>query len=395
MNGIQLREYKNFNEQEKESYRITLRENMQKELTQIKDVDFAKNYLNKINAVITYIKKENVDPKLEIIITEQKVRTQRILGGLLKKLNVSSNRALGNQYIGKVTNNDHTKLSDLGISKNESSAFQKIASLPEEKFEKEIENAKEESTEKNKLTQSRILKVAKLILREKKNNEFNKKIIIKNHTPKIYLGDSNEVLNEVEDKSIDLLLTDPPYGMDFKSGWSKKEKIKNDGLSETITLIDNVLEKTKNKLKDDAHFYLFGNIKYLEYIKPIISKHLNIKDILIWDRCVIGMGDLNSYGNSYDIIYFGYNKVWKNLNGIRERNVLKYERVVPNEMQHPTEKPRELLEYLIKKSTSENEIVLDPFAGGGSTLLASSNTNRKSIGIELEKKYYDLIKQRI
>jgi site-specific DNA-methyltransferase (adenine-specific) len=390
MNGIQLREYKNFNEQEKESYRITLRENMQKELMQIKDIDFAKNYLNKINAVITYIKKENVDPKLESIISEQKIRTERLLGELLlTRIQHQGGR------IKTVDKADRLSLKDVGISKDQSSAFQKIASLPEETFEKEIETAKEESTEKNKLTQSRILKVAKLILREKKNNEFNKKIIIKNHTPKIYLGDSNEVLNEVEDKSIDLLLTDPPYGMDFKSGWNKKEKIKNDGLNETITLLDNVLEKTKNKLKDDAHFYLFGNIKYLEYIKPIISKHLNIKDILIWDRCVIGMGDLNSYGNSYDIIYFGYNKVWKNLNGIRERNVLKYERVVPNEMQHPTEKPRELLEYLIKKSTSENEIVLDPFAGGGSTLLASSNTNRKSIGIELEKKYYDLIKQRI
>jgi len=390
MNGIQLREYKNFNEQEKESYRVTLRENMQKELIQIKDVQYGKNYLNKINAIITYIKKENVDPKLESIISEQKIRTERLLGELLlTRIQHQGGRI---KTVDKV---DRLSLKDVGISKDQSSAFQKIASLPEETFEKEIETAKEESTEKNKLTQSRILKVAKLILREKKNNEFNKKIIIKNHTPKIYLGDSNEVLNEVEDKSIDLLLTDPPYGMDFKSGWNKKEKIKNDGLNETITLLDNVLEKTKNKLKDDAHFYLFGNIKYLEYIKPIISKHLNIKDILIWDRCVIGMGDLNSYGNSYDIIYFGYNKVWKNLNGIRERNVLKYERVVPNEMQHPTEKPRELLEYLIKKSTSENEIVLDPFAGGGSTLLASSNTNRKSIGIELEKKYYDLIKQRI
>ena len=394
MNGIQLREYKNFNEQEKESYRVTLRENMQKELMQIRDIDFGKNYLNKINAIITYIKKENVDPKLESIIVEQKIRTQRILGDLLIDCNISKTKYLNLNNYSK-SNNTTSTLSDFGITKDESSAFQKIASLPEETFEKEIETAKAESTEKNKLTQSRILKVAKLILREKKNNEFNKKIIIKNHTPKIYLGDSNEVLNEVEDKSIDLLLTDPPYGMDFKSGWNKKEKIKNDGLNETITLLDNVLEKTKNKLKDDAHFYLFGNIKYLEYIKPIISKHLNIKDILIWDRCVIGMGDLNSYGNSYDIIYFGYNKVWKNLNGIRERNVLKYERIVPNEMQHPTEKPRELLEYLIKKSTSENEIVLDPFAGGGSTLLASSNTNRKSIGIELEKKYYDLIKQRI
>tara|TARA_R110002020_G_scaffold148749_1_gene324766 strand:+ start:56 stop:1168 length:1113 start_codon:yes stop_codon:yes gene_type:complete len=367
---------------------LELRDNAKQQLQEIRTIETGVDYLNKVKAIETWAKAEKKDAELQNIIAEQKLRTQRILGGLLKE-----EVKVGNPS--KFNGQPPRPLKSFGLTKQQSSDFQKVASLPEETFEKEIETAKAETNKRIELTTSRMLKVAKLISREKKNNEFNKKIIIKNHTPKIYLGDSNEVLGEVEDKSIDLLLSDPPYGMNFKSGWSKKEKIKNDGLNETITLLDNVLEKTKNKLKDDAQFYLFGNIKYLEYIKPIISKHLNIKDILIWDRCVIGMGDLNSYGNSYDIIYFGYNKVWKNLNGIRERNVLKYERVVPNEMQHPTEKPRELLEYLIKKSTSENEIVLDPFAGGGSTLLASSNTNRKSIGIELEKKYYDLIKERI
>jgi site-specific DNA-methyltransferase (adenine-specific) len=64
-------------------------------------------------------------------------------------------------------------------------------------------------------------------------------------------------------------------------------------------------------------------------------------------------------------------------------------------MIHPTEKPLDMLEYLIKKSTKENDLILDPFAGGGSTLVAAKNTNRKCTGIEIESKYVDLIKSRL
>ncbi len=107
------------------------------------------------------------------------------------------------------------------------------------------------------------------------------------------------------------------------------------------------------------------------------------------------MGDLKSYGFSYDIIYFGYNKVWKDLNGNRDKDLLSFNRVTPSENIHPTEKPIDLLEYLIKKSSKENDKVLEPFAGGGSTLIACKNTNRLATGIEIEEQYYNLIKNRI
>jgi DNA modification methylase len=183
--------------------------------------------------------------------------------------------------------------------------------------------------------------------------------------------------------------------MDFKSGWNNKNKIKNDKINDTIKLFDDVLKLSVPLLKDDAHFYLFGNINYINQIKPIIDKYLNIKNILIWDRQIIGMGDLKTYGNSYDIIYFGYNKKWKDLNGTRDRDVLNFKRIEPNKNIHPTEKPQDILQYLIKKSSNENDNILEPFAGGGSTLLACKNTNRFATGIEIEKNYYELIKKRI
>jgi len=99
------------------------------------------------------------------------------------------------------------------------------------------------------------------------------------------------------------------------------------------------------------------------------------------------MGDLKTYGRSYDIIYFGYNETWRDLNGVRDRDILRFNRVSPNVLTHPTEKPADLLQYLIKKSTKENDMVLDIFAGSGSTLKAASVLNRNSFGIEVNKKY--------
>ncbi len=183
--------------------------------------------------------------------------------------------------------------------------------------------------------------------------------------------------------------------MDFKSGWNDKNKIANDNINNTISVLNDVLLKSIPLLKDDAHFYIFGNIDYLEQIKPIIENYLVLKNILIWDRKVIGMGDLKSYGKSYDIIYFGYKKIFKELNGVRDRDILEFNRVDPLKNIHPTEKPLDLLQYLIKKSTKEKDCILDPFAGGGSTLLAAKSLNRMATGIELENNYYKLIKSRL
>ena len=236
---------------------------------------------------------------------------------------------------------------------------------------------------------------------EKKQNfinkkiEFEKLIININTNQKIIKGDSRQVLKTLDKKSFDLLLSDPPYGMDFKSGWNTKDKIQNDKIEDTVKLFEEVLKESVPLLKDDAHFYLFGNINYMNEIKPIIENYLTLKNVLIWDRQIIGMGDLKTYGNSYDIVYFGYNKKWKDLNGTRDRDILNFQRVDPAMNIHPTEKPLDMLQYLIKKSSNENDKVLEPFAGGGSTLLACKNTNRKATGIEIENKYVELIKERI
>jgi site-specific DNA-methyltransferase (adenine-specific) len=232
---------------------------------------------------------------------------------------------------------------------------------------------------------------------EKENNfiekkkEFNKEILHdEKYKAKYIIGDSIDILNKNVFEPISLFLSDPPYGMDFKSGFdydNKWDKIDNDKIEETLIVLDKVFEASKKHLKDDAHIYIFGNPNEIEKIKPIFNKYFKLKNILIWDREVIGMGDLKTYGRSYDIVLFGYNETWKDLNGNRDRDILRFNRVSPNNLTHPTEKPLDILEYLIKKSSNEGDFILDPFAGSFSTCKAAKNINRNSYGIELQEKY--------
>lgn len=287
---------------------------------------------------------------------------------------------------------------ELGFDKIQVSRFQTLAQNKEI-----VEQVKQEARANDDLaTRTAVLQAVRFKqVEEKKENfeikkkEFEKPIIIENKKQIIIHGDSRIELTKLTSSSIDLLLTDPPYGMDFKSGWNDKDKIANDKLEDTLILLDKVFFECKRVMKEDAQFYIFGNIKYITDVKPIIEKHLKLKQILIWDREIIGMGDLKAYGNSYDIIYFGYNQTYRELKGTRDRDVLRFNRIDPSKNIHPTEKPLSILEYMIKKSTIENDNILDPFAGGGSTLIASKNLNRNCIGIELEEKYVNLISDRI
>jgi len=226
--------------------------------------------------------------------------------------------------------------------------------------------------------------------KRERNNErkqaFDAVVTEKNTFATCYNGSCLDYLKQFGGK-IDLVLTDPPYAMDYKSGWNDWDKIKGDKRDDTLDLLDECFSLMKKNMKPDAHIYVFGNPNEMSAIQPIFERYYKLKNILIWDRRVIGMGDLKTYGRSYDVVYFGYNEEWKDLNGTRDRDILSFNRVSPGELIHPTEKPMDMLKYLIKKSSNEEDVVFDPFAGSCSTLKASHELNRNSYGCELENKY--------
>lgn len=146
---------------------LQLRDNAKQQLAEIKTIESGINYLNKVKAIEVWAKAEKKDAELQNMIAEQKIRTQRILGQLLKESDLDK----GGRPSKENQSNHATGLSDFGITKDQSSTFQKIAALPEEVFEKEIATAKVESEKRIELTTSRVLTAAKEYEQAKKKED--------------------------------------------------------------------------------------------------------------------------------------------------------------------------------------------------------------------------------
>lgn len=148
---------------------LQLRDNARAELMQIKDIETGFDYLNKVKAIEVWAKAEKKDAELQNLIAEQKIRTQRILGQLIKdgqdnKEIASQEYNDGGNYKFGVPDRNTKTLADLGISRKESSTFKQIASIPEDIFEDTITEKKDAVTKAvSELTTAGMLRVAKEI----------------------------------------------------------------------------------------------------------------------------------------------------------------------------------------------------------------------------------------
>ena len=211
---------------------------------------------------------------------------------------------------------------------------------------------------------------------------------------KLYKGDCLEVMDKLikQNVKVDAIITDPPYGMDYRSNYRKEkyEKISNDN---DLSFLDDFFQKCDKLLKDDTHIYCFCSWHHIDKFKIAFEKYFTLKNIIVWEKNNTSMGDLKgSYAPKHEFILFGH-KGRRLRNGKRLPDVLQANRT-GNKL-HPTQKPISLLQIFIEQSSNENEIILDPFMGSGSTGVAALNTNRKFIGIELDEKYFNIAKDRL
>ena len=196
--------------------------------------------------------------------------------------------------------------------------------------------------------------------------------------------DWKEAIKQVPDKSIDLVVTDPPYGMKFQSNYRKvkHKSIQND---DNLDWLESWVVELKRVCKDHAHLYIFCSWHNIDLFKQIVGAYFQVKNILIWEKNNTGMGDLEGdYAPKYEMILFCSNGS-KKLNGGRDANILKAKRT-GNE-NHPTEKPVNLISYLIEKSSNKGDLVLDTFAGSFSTARACKEIGRNFICFEIEEDY--------
>jgi DNA modification methylase len=225
---------------------------------------------------------------------------------------------------------------------------------------------------------------------------------------KLIHGDCLEKLKDIETQSIDLILTDPPYGT-TKCKW------------DSIIPFEPMWNELKRIIKDNGCIALFGSEPFSSALR--MSNIKNFKYDWIWKKTNV-MGFLNAKKRplkEIEIISIFNSKIYKpqnlqkNLKGKNHRgkntDVLgKYEAINNSEFTnypktiikfkserglHPTQKPVALLEYLTKTYTNEKDTVLDFTMGSGSTGVAAKNLNREFIGIELDPSYFKIAEDRI
>jgi DNA modification methylase len=379
---------------------LALRENAQAQLAQIKTLESGVDYLNKVKAIEVWAKAEKKDAELQNMIAEQKIRTQRILGQLLKESDLKRGNAPGSNNREIVKSKD-TTLQSFGISKDQSSAFQKIAALPEEVFEREIAVAKEESEKRVELTTSRVLFAAKEYEQQKKKEQHKQDVMgkrVQNIFQDSFInGDCLAVLETLPNNSIDIVITDPPYGISYKSNRSKfddaitKRGLLNDGADEAFTLLDKTCEVLSRKCAENSHLYFFCSWSVFSQFEKIISEYFTIKTPIVWDKGNKGSGDLeNDWGNQTEIIIFCIQG--KKTINYRRGNIVSVPRLHSSKMVHPTQKPIELINELLDVSYFKGDFVVDPFMGSGATIHACNIKSIRALGIELDNEMFEIAK---
>lgn len=231
---------------------------------------------------------------------------------------------------------------------------------------------------------------------------------------RIICGDIIDELKKLEDESVNLIVTDPPYNLnkDYGKGNDSFE------FEEYLEFSRNWLKECKRVLKKDGTIYIFMGMKYISYIYSILEQELGFtfNSWITW-YYTQGVGKTKGFSPRHDDILmftkhpkkFTFNldsirvpqKYYRSVNNMRGANpgnVWEFSHMHycnAKRQAHPTQKPEALYERMILASSNESDIVLDPFGGSGTCLHVCQNTNRKGISIELNPEYCEMIESRL
>jgi len=223
----------------------------------------------------------------------------------------------------------------------------------------------------------------------------------------IYLGDCKEILPRLPDSSIDFIFSDPPYGHnnnnngDLIQRWEsalgrgphgEARPIANDGV-DANDLIQWSFKEWKRLLKPGSCCCCCGGgggpdpqfARWSLWLDNVIG----FKQMVVWDKGPMGMGW--HYRRSYETVLVGENPgaacKWYDTSNKIENIIRRIPKIIPTKNEHPTLKPVNLGAHFINLHTQPRELVLDPFMGSGTTLVAAKYLNRAAIGIEMDEGY--------
>lgn len=198
----------------------------------------------------------------------------------------------------------------------------------------------------------------------------------------------------MDGKKANLVITDPPYNVNYEGSAGK---IQNDNMENDAFyhfLLD-AFTQTEAAMDNDASIYVFhADTEGLNFRRAFADAGFNLSGCCIWKKQSLVLGR-SPYQWQHEPVLFGWKKKGKHkwYAGRKETTVWEYDKPKKNG-EHPTMKPIPLLAYPIKNSSMVNSIVLDPFGGSGSTLIACEQTDRICYTVELDEKYCDVIVKR-
>lgn len=213
-------------------------------------------------------------------------------------------------------------------------------------------------------------------------------------------GDSTnaeDVKKLMNNQLADLIVTDPPYNVNYEGKTDNNLKIMNDNMEDNqfYSFLESAFINLYDSIKAGGSIYVFhADTEGLNFRKAMMSSGFKLAECLVWVKNAFVMGR-QDYHWKHEPVLYGWKPGASHyfINDRSQSTVLEFDKPIRNE-EHPTMKPIDLIAYLINNSSKKDEIVLDLFGGSGTTMIACEQTNRKAFIMELDPRYCDVIVDR-
>jgi len=222
-------------------------------------------------------------------------------------------------------------------------------------------------------------------------------------------ADCLEYMATMENECVDLIVTDPPYLMDYKTGRRTvkhnkydADKVKKVHKFETTIagdndpeLISKYIKECYRIMKPNTAMYMFCNSNKVAFFMDELEKFFTTRNIIVWVKNNHTAGDLQyAFGKKHEFIIL-VNKGDAAFQGKRLNDVWVFDKVVGKNQLHQNQKPIDLLRQCIEKHSLPGDVVFDGFAGSASTAVAAQSMGRQFICIEKDEEYYNVAKERL